>query len=98
MTGQVVEPAVAAPHKPWYLYVIECHNGTLYAGVAVDVEARYAQHLAGKGAKYTRAFPPKRLLAVVEHADRSAALKAEYAFKQLSRGQKLAFIRQCADG
>jgi len=64
----------------------------------VDVEARYAQHLAGKGAKYTRAFPPKRLVAVVEHADRSAALKAEYAFKQLSREQKLAFVRQCADG
>jgi putative endonuclease len=82
------------PAKPWFLYVLECRNGTLYTGVTMNVEARYRLHQAGKGARYTRSFPPTRLLTVVELVDKSAALKAEHAFKQLNRSQKLAFVEQ----
>jgi putative endonuclease len=78
--------------KPWYVYLIECRDGSLYTGVAVDVDKRYALHVAGKGARYTRSHPPQRLLARFEHADRSSALKAEYAIKQLSTAQKRAMI------
>ena len=78
--------------KPWYVYLIECEDGSLYTGVAVDVERRYAQHLAGKGARYTRSHPPRQLLARFEHPDRSSALKAEYAIKQLTAAEKRALI------
>jgi putative endonuclease len=78
--------------KPWYVYLIECEDGSLYTGVAVDVDKRFALHAAGKGARYTRSHPPRRVLARFEHPDRSSALKAEYAIKQLSAAEKRALI------
>ena len=78
--------------KPWFVYLIECEDGSLYTGVAVDVERRYAQHLAGKGARYPRSHPPRQLLARFQHPDRSSALKAEYANKQLTAAEKRALI------
>ncbi len=72
----------------WFLYVIECEDGSLYTGIAIDPHARYAQHATGTGARYTRSHLPVRLLMVEPHPDRSSALKAEYAFKQLPAAQK----------
>ncbi len=76
----------------WFLYLIECRNGSFYAGISNDVERRYAQHLAGRGAKYTRAHPPLRLLGTRAFPDRSSASKAEHAIRQLPREKKLAFL------
>lgn len=78
----------------WFLYMIECADGSLYTGIAVDVEVRYAQHSSGKGAKYTRSHPPKRLVYQKKFRDRSAASKAEYALKQLTRLEKWALCRR----
>ncbi|TSA12403.1 MAG: GIY-YIG nuclease family protein [Betaproteobacteria bacterium] len=75
----------------WFVYLIECRDGSIYTGIAVDVAARYALHLSGKGARYTRSHPPKRLLAVIEYVDRSAASKAEYKIKRLSPRKKREF-------
>ncbi len=72
----------------WFVYLIECRDGSIYTGIAVDVPARYAAHVNGKGARYTRSHPPQRLLAAIEYADRSAASKAEYQIKRLSPGDK----------
>jgi putative endonuclease len=77
--------------KPWYLYMIECEDGSIYTGIAVDVAARYQAHLVGKGARYTRSHPPKQLLKVVAYANRSEASIAEYATKQLSATEKWKF-------
>ena len=74
--------------KPWFLYLIECQDGSIYTGITVDVAARYAAHASGKGARYTRSHPPRRLLAVVEYAGRSAAAKAEHAVKKLTASEK----------
>ena len=74
----------------WFVYLVECQDGSIYTGIAVDVDKRYAEHAAGKGARYTRSHPPARLLARFEHPDRSSALKAEYAIKQLSAAAKRA--------
>ena len=74
----------------WFVYLIECTDGSLYTGIAVDVDARYAAHARGKGARYTRAHPPARLLTRFAYPDRSAASKAEYAIKQLSPAAKRA--------
>ena len=74
----------------WCVYLIECRDGSVYTGIATDVERRYAQHLAGKGARYTRANPPVRLLAHFPHPDRASASRAEYAIKQLTPARKRA--------
>lgn len=75
-------------NRPWYLYMIECKDGSIYTGIAVDVAARYAAHCSGKGARYTRSHPPLRLLGWEAHPDRSAASKAECRVKRLSSTQK----------
>lgn len=67
----------------WYLYLIECEDGSLYTGITTDVERRYAQHVAGKGARYTRMKKPVRLVGFRECGSRSEALKAELALKKL---------------
>lgn len=74
--------------EPWFLYLLECEDGSVYTGIAKNVEARFAQHSAGKGARYTRARKPLRILGSVECADYSAALKLEYAVKQLAPVEK----------
>ena len=74
--------------RRWFLYLIECRDGNIYTGIAVDVAARYAAHASGKGARYTRSHPPKRLLAAIDYPDRSSALSAEYAVKQISAAEK----------
>jgi putative endonuclease len=78
--------------KPWYVYVLECAGGRLYTGITVDVEARYKAHAGGRGAKFTRSYPPSRILLVQTYADRSQASKAEYAIKRLSAQNKRKLI------
>lgn len=80
----------------WYVYLIECRGGSIYTGIAIDVTARYAAHVAGKGARYTRSHPPKRLLASFEYPDRSAASSAEHRIKQLTAREKRALCRRKA--
>lgn len=80
--------AAGESRRAWFLYLIECQDGSIYTGVSVDVAARYAAHAGGKGARYTRAHPPRRLLAWVEYPDRGAAQRAEYLMKKLSARAK----------
>jgi len=77
--------------KPWYLYLIECVDGSIYTGITIDLEARYAAHQNGNGARYTRSHPPLRLLGFETHPDRSSASKAEYKTKQLTPAEKRCF-------
>ena len=79
----------------WFVYVLECRDGSLYTGIAVDVEKRYTRHAAGKGGHYTRAHPPLRVLAHWPCADRSEATRLELAIKRLAPAAKRAL---CADG
>ena len=78
----------------WHVYLIECTDGSLYTGIAMDVAGRYAKHAAGKGARYTRSHPPKRLCAAIPYPDRSSASRAEYQIKRLSPARKRAL---CAE-
>jgi putative endonuclease len=68
---------------PWFLYLIECDDGSVYTGIAIDVAARFDKHCNGTGARYTRSRKPVRLLASFELADRASALRAEYWVKRL---------------
>lgn len=72
----------------WHVYVLACRNGRLYTGISTDPARRFAQHLAGKGAMFTRLNPPERLLGSRPCADRSSALRLEYEIKQMSVDDK----------
>lgn len=72
----------------WYVYVARCADGTLYCGIARDVEARIAAHDAGKGARYTRGRGPLAVLLTRRCRTKGNALRIEYAIKQLSKAQK----------
>ena len=77
---------------PWFLYLLECKNGAYYAGITNNLESRFSAHVSGKGARYTRANPPLKILATKLYADRSAASSAEAALKKLPRIKKLDFF------
>lgn len=74
----------------WHVYILRCRDRTLYTGVAKDLEARLAAHNAGRGAKYTRARLPVKLVYSESAGTRGAALSREHAIKRLSRADKLA--------
>ena len=73
----------------YYVYMLRCRGGVYYTGLAADVEKRYRQHLLGKGAKFTRAYPPEAIAAVWRCGDKSTAARVEYAIKKhLTHQQK----------
>ena len=76
----------------WTVYIVECSDGTLYTGVAKELDKRISQHNAGEGAKYTRARLPVKVVYTEQMANRSEAQQREYAIKQLKRSQKQALI------
>lgn len=76
------------------VYIVECADGTLYTGIAMDVGRRLLEHngVKGKGARYTSARAPVSLVYEVRCASRSAALKEELRIKRLTRDQKQLLI------
>lgn len=83
-----------AAKKKWHLYVLRCGDGTLYCGITNDLDRRFSQHSAGKGARYTRGRGPLTLLRSWPQKNKSAALKAEISFKRLNRTAKEARLEQ----
>jgi len=84
--------------KPWFLYLVECEDRSIYTGIALDVAARYAAHQNGTGARYTRSHRPRQLLAVVKYVNRSAASQAEYLVKQMTAREKREFAHRAKSG
>lgn len=78
--------------KPWYLYLLQCRNGSYYAGITNDLERRFQAHVRGTGARYTRANPPLHILASHPYPDRASASRAECAIKRQPRARKLAWL------
>ncbi|MCF2666801.1 GIY-YIG nuclease family protein [Streptococcus alactolyticus] len=77
-----------------YLYVVECTDGTLYTGYTTDVDRRIQTHNKGKGAKYTRARLPVKLIYQESFESKQAAMSAESHFKRKTRQAKLDYIKQ----
>src|SRR6185369_11443765 len=88
MTGAEPYRNLLESGMPWAVYLVRCADGSLYTGEATDVARRVAQHNAGTGARYTRARRPVALVHQEPAADRPAALRREWALKQLPRAQK----------
>ena len=80
----------------WYVYILRCRDGSLYTGITTDVEKRFQQHSAGKGAKYTRGRGPLELVYQNLCASHSDALKQECHIKSLTKEQKLNLIEKKA--
>ena len=78
----------------WSVYLLRCGDGTLYCGIALDVEARLEIHRCGKGAKYTKGRGPLELVHAESCQDKSAALRREREIKRMNRMGKLALIGQ----
>lgn len=78
----------------YFVYLLECKDGTIYTGITTDVARRLAEHMKGKGGRYTRAKKIARLAYQEKHHDRSAALKREAKIKRFDRKKKLALIKQ----
>jgi putative endonuclease len=72
--------------------MVECADETLYTGWTTDVERRVKEHNAGRGARYTRARGPVRLVYVEPQPSRRAAMKRELQIKRMRRTQKLKLI------
>ena len=94
LTDPVQPVGGSAPARPWHLYLIECRNGALYAGITNDVPSRYAAHARGRGAKFTRANPPVQLVGSRLFPDRSSAAKAEFAIRRLRPMAKRQYIHE----
>ena len=77
----------------WFLYVVQCSDGTLYTGITTDIERRIREHNESKrGAKYTSRRRPVKLVYSVAYENRSEAQREEYKFKRLKRTKKLKII------
>lgn len=72
----------------YYVYILECHDGTYYTGYTNDLNRRVAVHNAKKGAKYTRGRTPVRLVYYEMFAEKSDALKREHSIKKMTRSEK----------
>ena len=73
----------------YYVYILECADGTLYTGITTDVERRLREHQEGKGGNYTRAKGARNILYIEQHLNRSSATIREAAIKKLSKKEKL---------
>ena len=76
-----------------FVYIVECADGTLYTGWAIDVNKRVAAHNAGRGSRYTRARPPVKLVYVEKRATRAIVMKREAIIKKMPRAKKLRLLR-----
>ena len=77
----------------YFVYLIQCGDGTFYTGIAKDVERRFLEHKAGKGARYTRARKVVKVLYTEEYISKSQALKREAQIKGWRREKKLNLIK-----
>lgn len=77
----------------YFVYIIECGDGSLYTGITNDVARRFEEHQSGKGARYTQAKKAKEIVYSETLPNRSAALKREASIKRMTREAKLALIK-----
>ena len=79
----------------WHLYLVRCHDGSLYTGITTDVARRFVEHQEnrGAGAKYLRGRGPLMLVFQKKLGSRSLALGVESNVKKLSKAKKEELIR-----
>ena len=90
MTGlKTLNYLIKDMEQRWFVYLLECLDGSYYAGVTTDVDKRMNAHAEGKGSKYVYSKGFKKLIAAIPCKNKSESCKAEYKIKQLSKKEKL---------
>lgn len=86
--------ATISKEKSWFVYLLECQDGSFYCGVTNDLEKRMKAHAEGKGAKYVKSKRFKCLLHFKECENRSVAQKHECYVKTLYKYDKIDWFIQ----
>lgn len=81
----------------WYVYLLRCHDNTLYCGITKDVKKRLMAHNKGAASRYTRSRLPVKLAAVSGAMSKSEALRFEIKVKKLSKGMKIEMVKKGKD-
>ena len=76
----------------WQVYIILCSDDTLYTGITTDLQRRFDQHAAGRGAKYFRGRQPTQVVYHESGHTRSTASTREVEIKTLARAEKRILI------
>ena len=87
-----VRKSLRSREKKWYVYLLECSDGSYYCGITTDLSRRVSEHNNGSGAKYTKGRGPVRLIASKEVENRSSALKLEVSVKKKKKSDKAKFL------
>lgn len=80
----------------YFVYILECIDGSLYTGITTDVARRFLEHQKGKGGHYTRSHQAQRIIYTEKVKTRSQALKREYYIKKLPLVNKQKLINEVA--
>jgi putative endonuclease len=78
----------------YFVYLLECADGSIYTGITTDVNRRFAEHQKGRASHYTAARKARKIVYTEKKRTRSAALKREAEIKRMNRAQKLALVRK----
>ena len=81
----------------FYIYMLLCEDGSFYTGYTVNVERRYALHMKGHGARYTRMRKPQKIVYVEPSPSRIEAIRRERVIKGFSHQQKAILCREWED-
>lgn len=78
----------------YFVYIVQCTDGSLYTGITTDVERRFLEHQEGKGGHYTRSHKVKKIVYTEKVKTRSSALKREAEIKRLPVIKKIALTKK----
>ncbi len=80
--------------KPWFLYILECCDGSFYTGITNNIERRFQMHVSGRASKYTRTRRPVELLYHESCTSRVSAMVREAQVKAFTRIKKEELIHK----
>jgi putative endonuclease len=90
--------SAATAEPPWFVYIIECSDGSFYTGITNNLERRQQQHNDGTASRYTRSRRPVVLRYQETCKSRSEALIRECSLRLLTRKEKEQLVTQGRSG
>jgi putative endonuclease len=94
---RMIRTMESGKNEPWFLYILECNDGSFYTGVTKDLDRRVSEHNAGKASRYTRIRLPVTLRYHEKCSGRAAALVRECEVKGYSRKKKEELVGSIVD-
>jgi len=79
--------------NPWFVYIVECNDKTLYVGITINVARRINEHNNTKRCRYTRIRKPVKLVYCKKYKNHELAIKREIEIKSFPRNKKLQLIK-----